>query len=141
MSRTGGEGHRLGELAVELAGDASLEAAADFAWCFPLGGAPGDVGAGAGAAADPADRDGVDGAVECPVAAAVEPVPDGAAAAGRDRAGAAEGGEGGLAAAAAGVGEAHDGLGSADRPDAKPAGERGGEILGDGQPLSAVVLD
>jgi hypothetical protein len=44
----------------------------------------------------------VDGAVEGAVAAAVEPVPDGLAAAGREGAGAAELGEGGLAAARAG---------------------------------------
>jgi len=44
----------------------------------------------------------VDGAVEGAVAAAVEPVPDGLAAAGWDRAGAAERGERGFAAAAAG---------------------------------------
>jgi hypothetical protein len=77
--------HRLVELAVELAGDVALEAAAGFACCLAFRGAPGDVGAGAGAAADPADRDGADGAVQGPVAAAVEPVPDGAAAAGRNR--------------------------------------------------------
>jgi hypothetical protein len=35
------------------------------------------VGAGARAAAHPGDCDGVDGAVQRPVAAAVEPVPDG----------------------------------------------------------------
>ena len=66
--------------------------------------------------------DGVDGAVQRPVAATVEPVPDGPAAAGRDWARTAEGGERGLAAAPGGVGEAHDGLGCADRPDAEAAG-------------------
>jgi hypothetical protein len=93
LSRTYGRIHRPGELPVEFAGNVSLEAAADFPGGLSLGGAPGDVGAGAGAAADPGDRDGVDGAVQRPVAAAVEPVPDGAAAAGRDGAGAAGGGE------------------------------------------------
>jgi hypothetical protein len=72
--------HRPGELAVELAGDVSLETAADFSWGLALGGAPGDVGAGPCASAYPGQRDGVDGAVQGPVAAAVEPVPDGLAA-------------------------------------------------------------
>jgi len=141
MSRTRGQIHRPVELPVELAGDVSLKAAAGFPWCFSLGGAPGDVGAGAGAAAHPAHRDGVDGPVQRPVAAAVEPVPDGLAAAGRDRAGAAERGECGLAAAAARVGEAHDGLRGADRPDAEPAGEAGSDVLDNGQQLGAVVLE
>jgi hypothetical protein len=83
----------------------------------------------------------VDGAVQRPVPTAVEPVTDGLAAAGRDGAGAAEGGERGLAAAAAGVGEAHDGLGGADRPDAVAAGETGGDVIDDGQQLGAVVLE
>jgi hypothetical protein len=103
-----------------------VEAAADFPGGLAFGGAPGDVGAGAGAAAHPGQRDGVDGAVEGPVCAAVEPVPDGAAAAGREGAGAAEGGERGLAAAPARMGEADDGLRGADRPDAVAAGEAGG---------------
>src|SRR5690348_13724095 len=85
--------HRSGELPVELAGDVALEAAADFPRGLSFGGAPGDVGAGARAAAHPDQRDGVDSAVERAVAAAVEPVPGGSAAAGRDRAGAAERGE------------------------------------------------
>jgi len=75
--------HRSGELPVEFAGDVALEAAADFPCRLSLGGAPGDVGAGAGAAADPGHCDGVDGAVEGAVAAAVEPVPDGLAATAR----------------------------------------------------------
>ena len=122
LSRTRRKIHRPVELPVELAGDVALEAAADFPWRYSLGGAPGDVGAGPGAAAHPDQRDGVDGAAEGPVAAAVEPVPDGHAAAGPDRAGAAEGGERGLAMAPARVGEADDGLRGADRPHAEPAG-------------------
>jgi hypothetical protein len=51
-----------------------------------VGGYAGEVGAGAGAAADAGDGDGAAGAVQQPVSAAVEPVPDGLAAAGRDRA-------------------------------------------------------
>ena len=53
---------------VELAGDVALGAAADFAGGLALGGAPGDVGAGAGAAAHLGERDRVDGAVQRPVA-------------------------------------------------------------------------
>ncbi len=126
---------------VELAGDVALEAAADFPGGLSFRGAPGYVGEGAGAAAHPGDRDGVDGPVQGPVAAAVEPVPDGLAAAGRDRADAAEGGERGFAAAPAGVGEAHDGLRGADRPDAEPAGQAGGDVVDDGQQLGMVVLE
>jgi len=99
LSRTRGKIHRPGELPVEFAGDVPLEAAADFPGGLPLGGAARDVGAGAGTAAHPDQRDGVDGAVQRPVTAAVEPVPDGHAAAGRDRAGATQSGERGLAAA------------------------------------------
>ena len=75
-----------------------------------------------------------------PVPAAVEPVPGGHATAGRERAGAAEGGVRGLAAAPARVGEAHDGLGGADRPDAEAAGQAGSDVVDDGQQLGAVVL-
>jgi hypothetical protein len=80
----------------------------------------------------------VDCAVECAVAALVEPVPHGAPAAGRQRAGAGQRGECGLVAAPSGVGEAHDGLGGADRSDAGPVGQAWGEIVDDGLQLSAV---
>jgi hypothetical protein len=50
-------------------------------------------------------RDGVDGAVEGPVATAVKPVADSAAAAGRDRAGATQRGKRGLTAAPGGLEE------------------------------------
>jgi len=108
------QGERAGELAVELAGDVPLEAAADLPGRLSLSGAPGHVSAGAGTAAHPGDRDGVDGPVEGTVAAAVEPVPDGLATAGWDWASAAEGGEGSFATAAAGAGEADAALGGAD---------------------------
>jgi len=78
----------VGELPVELAGDIALDAAADFPAGLSLGGAPGNVGPRARATAHPDQRDGMDGPVEGPVPAAVEPVPDGLAAAGRERAGA-----------------------------------------------------
>ena len=141
LSRTRGRSHRPGERPVEFPGDVPLEAAADFPGGLSFGGAPGDVGAGAGAAAHPGQRDGVDGAVQRPVAATVEPVPDGLAAAGRDGAGAAKGGEGSFAAAAAGVGEADDGLGSADRSDAIAAGQTGSDVVDDGLQLGAVVFE
>ena len=84
------------EGAVELAGDVALEDAADVAVGFAFGAAAGEVGMGAGAAAHPGERDGVQGVVEVPVAAAVEAVADGFAAAGGDGVDAGEGGEGGL---------------------------------------------
>jgi hypothetical protein len=49
--------HRPGEVAVELAGDVSLEAAADLSWGLSLGCAPAEVDVGAGAAADPGEPD------------------------------------------------------------------------------------
>src|SRR4051812_42773913 len=131
VRRAGGGGHGGSEGAVELAGDVPLEAASDLAGGLALGGAPGDVGLGGGAAAHPDHGDGVDGAVERAVAAAVEPVAHGAAAAGLQRAGAGQRGERGVVAASTGVGEADDGLGGGDRADAAALGEPGSEIVGD----------
>ncbi len=71
---TGCGGHGGGEDAVELAGDVALEAAPDLAEGFALRGAPGDVGEGPLTAAHPREGDGVHGAVERPVPAAVESV-------------------------------------------------------------------
>jgi hypothetical protein len=82
----------------------------------------------------------VDGAVQRPVPAAAVAVPDGLAAAGLERAGAAQGGERGLAATPARVGEAHDGLRGADWPHAVAAGQAGSDVIGDGQQPGAVVL-
>jgi hypothetical protein len=73
-------GHGGVECSVELAGDVALEAAADLAWGLAFGGAAVDVGAGSGAVADPGQGDGVDDAVECPVAAGSEQPADGNAA-------------------------------------------------------------
>jgi hypothetical protein len=72
--------------------------------------------------------DDVGGAVECPVAASVEPVASDLAAGGLDRPGAGEPGEGGVVAAASGVEERHDGLGGADRADAGAAGQPGSQL-------------
>lgn len=63
------------------------------------------------------------------------------AAAGRGGASAAERGERRLAPAPAGVGEAHDGLRRADRPDTEPAGQPGSDVIDDGQQLGVVVLE
>jgi hypothetical protein len=104
-------GHGGVECSVELAGDVALEATLDLVWGLALGGTAVDVGAGSGAVARPGEHDHVDGAVECAVAAAVEAVPDGVAAAGRDRVGATERGECGFVAASAGVGSSSRWLG------------------------------
>src|SRR5439155_11642520 len=82
---------------VGLAGDVALEAAEDFAsveaFCFASGG----VGLGALAVAEAADGDHVEGAVGLSVAAVVESVAAGSAAAGLDRGGGADLREAGLA--------------------------------------------
>src|SRR5207244_8320027 len=57
-----------------------------------------------------------------------------------DRAGPGQPGEGGLVAAAPGVGERHDGLGGADRADAGTAGQPRGKLVHDGGELGAVGL-
>ena len=90
------------EEAVEVAGDVALEAAAGFAWCLAFGDAAGDVGAGGFVAAGAGDDDGVQGAVQSPVAAPAEPVAGLDLAGGRfDRGDPAEASERGVAAAAA----------------------------------------
>jgi hypothetical protein len=48
------------------------------------------------------------------------------------------GGEGGVVSAPAGVGEGHDDLDGADRPDSRTGGQSGGEVLDDGGQLRAV---
>jgi hypothetical protein len=75
-----------------------------------LGGAFGLVVAGLGVAAQPGDGDGVQGSVEA--------VPDPLPAAGFQRGGAGERGEGGLVADPAAVGPADEQLGGGDRADA-----------------------
>lgn len=61
--------------AVEVPGQGALEAAAYVAVGLGLQGAMGFVGPGLGVASDAGDRDGVQCAVQRPVAAAVEAVP------------------------------------------------------------------
>jgi hypothetical protein len=58
---------------VKLAGDIALDAPADLAVGFALGAAACDVGDGGGIAAHTGAGDDVDGLVQCPVAAPVEP--------------------------------------------------------------------
>src|SRR5690242_18576074 len=65
-----------------------------------------------------------------PLLAGIGPVPPSAA----------QRGERGLIAAPAGMGEAHDGLRGADRPDPVAADKAGGDVLDDGQQLGMVVL-
>jgi len=127
------------EGAVELAGDVALEYAADLAGGLALVGTPRDVAAGAWAAAHAGQGDGVYGPVQCSVAAAVEPVPGPLAAAGCQRAGTGEGGEGGVVAHSAGVGEADHGLGGADRSDAGAVSEAWSDLVEEFQYLGAWV--
>jgi hypothetical protein len=89
---------------VEAAGEVALDAAADFAGGFAFGGAAGCVGDGGRVVAEPAQGDGVQGAVGGAVAVGVEAVAVGAAGGGGDGCGAGEGGEGGFGAEPAGVG-------------------------------------
>jgi hypothetical protein len=77
--------------------------------------------AGSGVAAQPGDRDAVEGGVGLPVAAAVEPVPPGLAGGRFDRAGAAQRGEGRLVVQPFGVVAGGDEQGGrAVRADAGP---------------------
>ena len=75
------------------------------------------------------------------IAAAVEAVAHGASAAGRYRAGAGQGRERGVVAAAAGVGERHDGLGGRDGSDPGASGEAGREVVHDGLQLGSVGFE
>jgi hypothetical protein len=68
-------------------------------------------------------------------------MPDDPATGGRDGVGAGQRRERGLAAAAAGVGEADHGLGGGDRSDTVPVGETGRDVGHDGQQLAAIALE
>ena len=57
---------------VKTAGDRAFEAAFDFAVVLPLAGGSGGVGASLVVTPQPCERDGIQGTVERPVAAAVE---------------------------------------------------------------------
>ncbi len=139
--RGSGGCHGRGEEAVQLAGDVALEAAPDLLGGLALGGAAGDVGAGIRAAAHAGVGDRMNRLVQGAVTAAVEPMPGGASAAGLLGADAAEGGEGGLVAAPAGVGERHDDLGGADRADAALVGQPGGQVVDDVLQLGPISFE
>jgi hypothetical protein len=80
----------------------------------------------------------VNGFVECAVTAAVETVPHDSSAAGLQGADASEGGKRGVVSASARVGEGHDDLGGADRPDSRARGHSGDEVLDDRSQLCTV---
>lgn len=138
----GGVGvHRGGEGAVELAGDVSLDAAPDLAVGFAFSAAAGQVVLGFGVVAHSGVGDDVDGLVECSVPASVESVAGGLAAGGLERAGSGEFGEGGIVAAAPGVGERDDGLGGADRADSGAGGQLRDQVVDDCGQFGAVGLE
>ena len=118
-----------GQCPEEFAGDVALDAAADFRVALAFGAAPFDVVVGAGAVPPAGLHDVVQGPVELPVAAAVEPVPHGPAAAGLQRAGAGQGRECGVVTAPADMGEGNDGLRGADWADAEAVQQSGREGL------------
>src|SRR5690242_9824906 len=93
----------LPEEGEELARDVALEAADGLELRVALSDAPGDVSLGPRVCPQPADGDDVQGAVCCPVAAAVEAMAVGLAGRGWDRADAAEGCETGFGVQALGV--------------------------------------
>ena len=106
------------DASVEASGECAFEGAADVAVGLAFGGASGLVGAGFWVAAHPGDGDGVQGAVEVAVAAAVESVTGALAAAGFERRDAGQGGECGFVADPSAVGPADQQLGGDDRSDA-----------------------
>src|SRR5664280_2734035 len=91
---TGGGGV---ELVVDLAGEVALEAAQDLLGGLAFGEPALHVGLGRLVVAQSGDHGPMQGGIGLPVAAAVEPVPGGLARGGRDRVGAAQRGETGLA--------------------------------------------
>ena len=91
------------ELAVDASGEVALEQADCFAAGFAAADAFGDECRGVWIGAGEAECDGVEGAVEVAVAAAVEPVSVCLAAACGDRGDAGQAGEPGLMAESAGV--------------------------------------
>jgi hypothetical protein len=120
MSSAAARGEVGAEGVVGLAGDVALEAADDFAAVEAFASASFGVGAGAGVVAEAADGDHVEGAVGLAVAAVVKPVTLRAAAAGWNRGGGTELGEGGFTAEALDVlARGHEQLAGALSADAE----------------------
>ena len=88
---------------VDLAGDVAFQASDDLGFGQAFLGAAFGVGAAAGVVAEPVEHHDVEGVVGVAVAAAVEAVSVGAAAAGRDRGDAAQVGERGFGGDPVGV--------------------------------------
>ena len=105
VAEVGSVGHwwRVGEEVVDFAGDVAFEAADGVAAGFAFAAAARGVGLGAFVAAQADHGDAPEGLVGVAVAAAVEAVADGLPGGGCDGAGAAEGGEAGVAGEALGV--------------------------------------
>src|SRR4051794_32568041 len=116
---------------VELTRDIALEAASNLAAGLTFCCAPGGVGLRRGATAQPDQGDGVDRAVERPVATAIEPMTHRAPAAGLERTGPRQRSERSVAAAPSRMGKAHHDLRGGDRSDAGAINQPGREILHD----------
>src|SRR3954451_9282354 len=124
------------ECVVDLSGDVAFEAGDDFAFAFAFGGAPGDVVDGGLVKAHADDHGPIERAVGLSVPAVVEAVALDGARAGRDRAGAAELGEGGFGVDALGVVAGEDehlgrGIGADPERLAQARGGGGGELVED----------
>ena len=102
----------------DAAGEVALEAAQCFAVGLAFAAFAFDVGLGFGVAAQPRDRDAVDGGVDLAVAAAVEPMAVGVARADRDRGDPGGAGELGVAGEALGAGDLADQLARGQRAEA-----------------------
>src|SRR5215217_8862540 len=103
MSRKGWPGQGVEDEGIELPGQSSLHAPQDLLAAVAHGGAFGRVGAAAWVVHEAVVGDRPQGAVGGAVTAAVQPVPGGLARGGLDRAGAADGSEGGLTVEPVGV--------------------------------------
>ena len=109
----------------------ALEAADDLGLALPLGGAPSDVVEGGLVSPHADDDHAVEGGIRLPVAASIEAVPGGLAAEGRDRAGAAELGEGRLRMDALGIiADEDEHLGGGARAYAVGLNQFGCDLLG-----------